>query len=49
MENKKLAAISNESIRNIVDTANELGIQKDDIVTIIKGSTDYIMVFYYKY
>lgn len=49
MENKKLAAISNESIRNVLDKANELGIQKEDIVTIIKGNTDYVMVFYYKY
>lgn len=43
---KVLTAITSPTIRGIVNIANELAIQKEDIVLITKESNEYILLYY---
>lgn len=47
-ENSRMEAITGFSIRDIVKLSNELGIKRDDIVTLTRDSNQYILVYYAK-
>lgn len=43
---KLMYAITGQTIREIVNQANELKIQRDDIVSLIKSEGEYILTYY---
>lgn len=44
--NKVMMAIVASNIRGIVQLANDLNIQREDIVSLNKEGTEYILVYY---
>jgi len=49
MDNKRtMLAISAASLRVLINAANEEGIQKEDIVTLIKEGDEFVLVYYSK-
>lgn len=46
--NKIMTALEAPTIREIVDASNELGIKREDIVSILPTNGRYIMVYYYE-
>ncbi len=47
--NKKMEVLQSEFMRNLVEGINGIGIQKDDIVSIIQDArTDEFILLYYK-
>lgn len=44
---KVMTAITAPTIRAIVNSANELSIKREDIITLTKESNEYILVYYY--
>ena len=49
MDNKKtMLAISANSLRVLINAANEEGIQKEDIVTLTQENGEYVLVYYSK-
>lgn len=42
-----MTAITAPTIRAIVNSANELSIKREDIITLTKESNEYILVYYY--
>ena len=43
---KIITAITSQTIRGIVNTARELSIQKEDIVSLVKEGNEYILIYY---
>lgn len=43
---KQLTAINSFTLRNLIDKVNELGIQKEDIVNIIKENETFLLLYY---
>lgn len=46
--NKIMTALEAPTIREIVDASNELGVKREDIVSILPTNGRYIMVYYYE-
>jgi hypothetical protein len=46
MDKPGMAVVTASSIRGIVNTVNELGIQKKDIVTILKNDDQYLLIYF---
>ena len=48
MSNKKgtITAVSSKTVKGIIKAANELGIQKEDIVTLVQKPEEYILIYY---
>lgn len=47
-EHKLLHAIRGRTIRELVDKTNELGIQREDVVTILQENGYYVVLYYYQ-
>ncbi len=45
-EEKKMAAITGFTIRNIIKAANEIGITRDAIVSLLKENGQYVLVYF---
>ncbi len=45
-KNKNMVAIYDFNLRNLIKNANELGIQKDDIVSLVKDNDSYVLIYY---
>ena len=45
-KNKNMVAIYDFNLRNLIKNANELGIQKDDIVSFVKDHDSYVLIYY---
>lgn len=45
---KLLHAIRGRTIRELVDKTNELGIQREDVVTILQENGYYVVLYYYQ-
>ena len=45
-ENKNMIAIYDFNLRNLIKIVNELGIQKDDIVSLVKDHESYVLIYY---
>ena len=45
-ENKNMVAIYDFNLRNLIKIVNELGIQKDDIVSLVKDHESYVLIYY---
>ena len=45
-EKRLLTAFAGQSIREIVNYANQESVQREDIVSLIKESGQYILVYY---
>lgn len=41
-----MAAIAADTIREIVKTANEEGIKREDIVSLLKENSQFVLVYY---
>lgn len=41
-----MAAIATNTIREIVKTANEQGIKREDIVSLLKENSQFVLVYY---
>lgn len=39
--------INGKNVRELVEKANALGVQRDDIVSILSGKDYYYMIYYY--
>ena len=48
MENthKQLTALNAHSIRSLVDSANEIGIQKEDVLKLMSTDDGYYLLYY---
>lgn len=48
MENthKQLTALNADSIRSLVDSVNEIGIQKEDVLKLISTDDGYYLLYY---
>lgn len=46
MEEKKMTAITGVTIRSIIKAANELGITKDVIISLLKENGQYVLVYF---
>ena len=44
--NKNMVAIYDFNLRNLIKIVNELGIQKDDIVSLVKDHESYVLIYY---
>lgn len=47
-EGKVLHATKSSTIRELVDKANRLKIQKEDIVSILQANNSYVLLYYYQ-
>ena len=45
-KSKIMTAITSSTIRGIIRKANEKNIKKEDIVSLVKEYTQYILIFY---
>lgn len=45
-KNKSMVAIYDFNLRNLIKNANELHIQKDDIVSLMKDHESYVLIYY---
>ena len=45
-KNKNMVAIYDFNLRNLIKIVNELGIQKDDIVYLVKDHESYVLIYY---
>lgn len=43
---KTLTAISSMTLRNLINKVNELGVQKEDIVRIVKENETFFLLYY---
>lgn len=43
---KKMSAMFSNTIRHIIDSSNELGLQSEDIVSVTKEGGQYIMIYF---
>lgn len=43
---KQLTALNTDSIRNLVNTVNELGIQKEDVLKLVCEKDSYYLLYY---
>lgn len=43
---KRLAALHSDTIRGFVDRVNALGIQKEDIVQILRATDGFVLLYY---
>ena len=43
---KTLTVVQGYGLRKIVDTVNNLGIQKEDIVNILRSDDEYFLLYY---
>lgn len=43
---KSMAVLITQTIRGIVNTANEEGIKKEDIVSLIRENGQYMLIYY---
>lgn len=43
---KKLAALNADSVRALVNTVNELDIQKEDVLSLIQHDNSYYLLYY---
>lgn len=46
MEEKVMSALTDTTVRGIVKSANELGIKKEDVVTILEKNGQFILIYY---
>ena len=45
-KNKNMVAIYDFNLRNLIKIVNELGIQKNDIVSLVKDHESYVLIYY---
>lgn len=43
---KVITALTSSTVRGIVDSARELSIQREDIVSLVKEGNQYILIYY---
>jgi hypothetical protein len=43
---KRMCVLNATSFRSLIEQSNSIGIQKDDIVSIIKTDEDIVLVYY---
>jgi hypothetical protein len=43
---KKMSAMFSDTIRHIIDTSNELSLQREDIVSLIKEGGQYVLIYF---
>lgn len=47
-ENKLLHALKARTIRELVESANKLQVQREDVITILQENSQYVLLYYYK-
>lgn len=45
-EYKFMKALTSQTIRELVKAANEIGIRRDDIVSLVKEGGQFILIYY---
>jgi len=45
-ETQRMAALSSMTLRNLISKVNELGIQKEDIVKVVKEGESFFLLYY---